>query len=187
MVAFDLSPLAAGDIRQLLLDGLGGEDMDDPFWVYSRLVEDVVDRQDRTVGLVRDLVRWTEKGRRPSEGRRPDFFQLHAMARHAIHVSETLELGTILVDGILVHQRRIVGSGTGAGTGPDEGMAVANCLTFSWTCSAAFTSAPPPTAPACRTRSSSPSTRWRSTTRASRSRSVARRRRTSRRCGPLRS
>ncbi|KAH6686341.1 hypothetical protein F5X68DRAFT_208813 [Plectosphaerella plurivora] len=66
----------------------------DPFWPYPSLVEHLIDRQDQAVWALRTLVRMIEKTRQVS----PDmsshvFTRMHDLARHAVHISETLEVG----------------------------------------------------------------------------------------------
>ncbi|SPO06915.1 uncharacterized protein DNG_09609 [Cephalotrichum gorgonifer] len=121
VLVFDLPLSAARRIRHQLLDGLDEEWVRDPFWMYVRLVEEVVERQDRAVWAVRDWVRTIEKSRASSERPRPNYAWLHDIARHSIHVSETLELGTNTVEGILTHYHRVASLlGAETGTGPKE-------------------------------------------------------------------
>ncbi|OLN94296.1 hypothetical protein CCHL11_02810 [Colletotrichum chlorophyti] len=80
----------------------------DPYWIYIQLLEKVVTFQDAAVWAVRDTVRTTEKTRdkvsvsgtsmpKPT----PDYRHLHETARHAIHVSETLDLAVTSAKKIL--------------------------------------------------------------------------------------
>ncbi|KAM0548168.1 hypothetical protein ACHAPJ_009966 [Fusarium lateritium] len=74
-----------------ILIGSHNDTISDPFWVYLRLLEELCRLQDKTVWAVRDLVRPVEKedlSKKPN----PDYRSLHDTARHAIHVSETLEV-----------------------------------------------------------------------------------------------
>ncbi|KAH7311652.1 hypothetical protein B0I35DRAFT_69019 [Stachybotrys elegans] len=75
-----------------LLAGLSQEDLRDPFWVYGHLVEEVVVQQSETVWDNRTRIRTIEKGGGKLE-RSQDFSALNDLARHAIHISETLGLG----------------------------------------------------------------------------------------------
>ncbi|KZL75680.1 hypothetical protein CT0861_05354, partial [Colletotrichum tofieldiae] len=91
----------------------------DPYWIYIQLLEKVVTLQDAAVWAVRDTVRTTEKQRdevnasgesmpKPT----PDYRHLHETARHAIHVSETLDLGVKAARKILLqHDSLKTGSG----------------------------------------------------------------------------
>ncbi|KAJ4267500.1 hypothetical protein NW762_003607 [Fusarium torreyae] len=74
-----------------ILIGSQNDTISDPFWVYLRLLEELCRLQDKTVWAVRDLVRNVEKedlSKKPN----PNYRSLHDTARHAIHVSETLEV-----------------------------------------------------------------------------------------------
>ncbi|RYP48253.1 hypothetical protein DL769_011224 [Monosporascus sp. CRB-8-3] len=74
----------------------------DPFWVYARLTADVVDLQDTAVWAIRNRVRAIETERKPEGKPQPDYRHLHDIARHAIHVSETLNVATDTMEGILL-------------------------------------------------------------------------------------
>ncbi len=80
-----------------------------PLWMYSQLVEEFVGLQESAVWKIRNLVRATEKARDKMPTPPPDFLYLHEVARHAVHVSESLDLGYSTVDGILAHQDRLAG------------------------------------------------------------------------------
>ncbi|KAK1968381.1 hypothetical protein LY78DRAFT_668367 [Colletotrichum sublineola] len=94
----------------------------DPYWIYIQLLEKIVTLQDAAVWAVRDTVRTTEKQRdevstsgelmpKPT----PDYRHLHETARHAIHVSETLDLGVKSARKILMqHETLKAGSRVGA-------------------------------------------------------------------------
>jgi len=65
----------------------------DPFWVYTRILEDVARIDESAVWDIRDHVRNVETvsiplGQKPQ----PDYRTLHDIARHAIHVTEALEV-----------------------------------------------------------------------------------------------
>ncbi|KAK1994297.1 hypothetical protein LX36DRAFT_584604 [Colletotrichum falcatum] len=90
----------------------------DPYWIYIQLLEKVVTMQDAAVWAVRDTVRATEKQRdvnvsgEPTPKPTPDYRHLHETARHAIHVSETLDLGVTAARKILMqHESLKAGSG----------------------------------------------------------------------------
>ncbi|KAK2034282.1 hypothetical protein LX32DRAFT_418482 [Colletotrichum zoysiae] len=98
----------------------------DPYWMYIRLLEKVVTMQDAAVWAVRDTVRSVEKGRSgvlaglmasdesilKSE---TSHRYLHETARHAIHVSETLDLAVTASRKILTqHESLKAGLGGGA-------------------------------------------------------------------------
>jgi Mg2+ and Co2+ transporter CorA len=72
----------------------------DPFWFYPRLFEELSFLQDNSVWAVRDRVRGIEKedlSKKPN----PRYRYMHDTARHAIHVSETLEVAEKTVAAIV--------------------------------------------------------------------------------------
>ncbi|KAI1651542.1 uncharacterized protein F4817DRAFT_324866 [Daldinia loculata] len=73
----------------------------DPFWVYARLASDVVDLQDSAVWAIRNQVRAIETERKPKGKPQPDYRHLHDVARHAIHVTESLNVAAESMGGIL--------------------------------------------------------------------------------------
>ncbi|KAJ3939352.1 uncharacterized protein N0V96_010800 [Colletotrichum fioriniae] len=89
----------------------------DPYWIYIGILEKVVTLQDAAVWAVRVTVRTTEKQRDIIHGSNsatsktaPDFRHLHETARHAIHVSETLDLAVKAARKILLqHEAYKVG------------------------------------------------------------------------------
>jgi Mg2+ and Co2+ transporter CorA len=126
---FDAPPSAKEVILHRLLCGLHVELLGDPFWMYARLVEEVVSLQDRAVWAIRDRVRATEN-QRWAEWQKPDYIYLHDMARHAIHVAETLDVATNTLDGILAHHRRTAHLlDTGARLGDSSAWASASTAT----------------------------------------------------------
>ncbi|KAK3303713.1 uncharacterized protein B0T15DRAFT_541030 [Chaetomium strumarium] len=74
---------------------------EDPYWVHVPILEQVADSQDVAVWKIRDLVRTREKSRPDVAAPNPDYERDHDIARHAIHVSETVELSTKTLDHIL--------------------------------------------------------------------------------------
>ncbi|KAJ5833460.1 hypothetical protein N7474_001771 [Penicillium riverlandense] len=65
----------------------------DPFWVYSCVLEEVSRLEERAVWNIRDQVRELEKAPPPSGWKpQPNYRQLHDIARHSIHVTESLEV-----------------------------------------------------------------------------------------------
>ncbi|KAI8691947.1 hypothetical protein NCS56_00188800 [Fusarium sp. Ph1] len=74
-----------------MLDGSHTEPHHDPFWVHVRLLEQLSDLQDNAVWTVRTEIRNVEKKEQRSKPD-PNYRSLHDLARHAIHVSETLDV-----------------------------------------------------------------------------------------------
>lgn len=82
----------------------------DPFWIYTRLLEEVIRLQDSAVWALRDQVRAIELQRRPIGKPRPDYEHLHDLARHAIHVSETLDVTGQTMEHVLMHHKSFMDS-----------------------------------------------------------------------------
>ena len=101
LFVFDAPPPIAGNIPSPLLDDLRSEQLDDPFWIYTRLASEVVRLQDTAVWAIRNQVRAMETARPPAGQPQPDYRRLHDIARHAIHVSETLEVAAGTMEHIL--------------------------------------------------------------------------------------
>lgn len=74
-----------------MLDGSHNEPHHDPFWVHVRLLEQLSDLQNNAVWTVRTEIRKVEKKKQSSKPD-PNYRGLHDLARHAIHVSETLDV-----------------------------------------------------------------------------------------------
>ncbi|KAM0215124.1 hypothetical protein ACHAQD_008450 [Fusarium lateritium] len=74
--------------------------LSDPFWFYPRLFDELSILQDNTVWAVRDRVRNIEKTQLRKKSN-PNYRSMHDMARHAIHVSETLEVAEKTVAAIV--------------------------------------------------------------------------------------
>ncbi|KAF3034656.1 hypothetical protein E8E12_000961 [Didymella heteroderae] len=72
----------------------------DPWTVQVPLLEAVVALQDRSVWLVRDVVRNVEKDRLRSTRKHDDFVRLHEAARHTAHCFETLGVSINTVDAL---------------------------------------------------------------------------------------
>ncbi|KAI1499392.1 hypothetical protein F5X99DRAFT_419982 [Biscogniauxia marginata] len=88
--------------------------LSDPFWPYMNLASEFVRLEDSAVWAIRDHVRMLETERRPAGKPEPDYRRLHDIARHAIHVVETLDVAILTMDGIL-SQHEMVG-----GEAPDR-------------------------------------------------------------------
>ncbi|KAJ6009941.1 hypothetical protein N7522_004957 [Penicillium canescens] len=74
-----------------------------PFWPYSHVLEIVADLQESAVWAIRNQVRAIEKKRIPGTIPPPDYKRLHEIARHAIHVSESLDVSIQNIESILKH------------------------------------------------------------------------------------
>ncbi|KAJ5852143.1 uncharacterized protein N7529_011528 [Penicillium soppii] len=85
----------ASPVKERVLKTLMNRDptwLSDPFWVHALLVEQVARAQEPSVWAIRDHVRGLETEGKPEGRPQPDYRRLHDIARHAIHVSETLDV-----------------------------------------------------------------------------------------------
>lgn len=106
IVVFDYPLTLMDGMPKLLLDDLETQSVCDPFWAYCKILDEVSRQQDRAVWEIRNRVRMIEKGRilRKESGLPVvDYIRLHDLARHAIHVSETLDLAVKTSQRILEH------------------------------------------------------------------------------------
>lgn len=97
------------NITRCLVSSLDPKELQDPFWIYPRLAEEVVRLQDEAVWSIRDRVRETEKKRQSWDESGPDYPMLHEIQRHAIHVSETLEVASTTMGWIQRHHEQFLG------------------------------------------------------------------------------
>ncbi|EXA33895.1 hypothetical protein FOVG_15186 [Fusarium oxysporum f. sp. pisi HDV247] len=69
----------------------------DPYSIHAVLIDAVLDVYNASVWSARDLIRNIEKNRTSSSDPKPNYPQIHDIARHAIHSSETLNvaIGTL--------------------------------------------------------------------------------------------
>ena len=91
-------------LRHVFPSPLKKDALSDPFWFYLRLLEQLSILQDNSVWAVRDRVRGietTENSKKPN----PKYRFMHDTARHAIHVSETLEVAEKTVASIIAQHK----------------------------------------------------------------------------------
>lgn len=79
----------------------------DAFWVYVPLIEEVIRLEDESVWAIRNRVREMEK-LQTTQPPKPDYRRRHDVARHAIHVSETLEVATRIIHDVESQHREFV-------------------------------------------------------------------------------
>jgi len=103
LVVFDASRVVADRVPDVVLKDINIQQLHDPFWIYPRLLELIVRFQNQAVWAIRGLVRMLEKNRVYSQRPEPDYIHMHEMARHAIHVSETLDVTLKTAATILLH------------------------------------------------------------------------------------
>ncbi|CAG8313000.1 unnamed protein product [Penicillium salamii] len=76
--------------------------LDDPFWMYIDILGEVVRFQEDSVWSIRNHVRDIEEVKRPADKKpKPNYRQLHDIARHAIHVTETLNVAAKNIEHIV--------------------------------------------------------------------------------------
>ncbi|KID92389.1 hypothetical protein MGU_01300 [Metarhizium guizhouense ARSEF 977] len=84
----------------------------DPFWIYPRLIQKMVDLEETSVWATRKLIRDVEKKRCKQEKNKqslnPEYSWLHEISRHVIHVSETLRVGAVSVESIQKHHEEFL-------------------------------------------------------------------------------
>ena len=79
----------------------------DPFWVYPYILDSVSDLEEKAVWAIRDQIRPIEKGEEqvgPHKSQ-PNYRRLHDIARHSIHVTETLDVTLQTIERILENHR----------------------------------------------------------------------------------
>ncbi|KAH8811199.1 hypothetical protein F5884DRAFT_781458 [Xylogone sp. PMI_703] len=102
MLIFDAPQPVRTKIPTPIFDSPDPAHLGDPFWMYPLLAEEVVNLQDEAVWTIRNHVRTMEKTA-PTHSK-PNYRRLHDIARHAIHVNETLDLAVKSMTSILTHQ-----------------------------------------------------------------------------------
>ncbi|KAI1307453.1 hypothetical protein F5Y03DRAFT_352309 [Xylaria venustula] len=93
VLAFDMPPVIASSFLEVLATP-DPYSLQSPFWFYPHLLSELARYQEVAVWAIRNQVRDVEKQTHPDAESRPnpDYRHLHDIARHAIHVSETLEV-----------------------------------------------------------------------------------------------
>lgn len=98
ILIFDPRPEIKDRIPSGIFSSLALCHVSDPYWIHTLFAEEVVELQDNAVWAIRDLVRDMEKNRTTPAAPNPDYPRFHDTARHAIHVTETLELAVKTVE-----------------------------------------------------------------------------------------
>ncbi|KAH7193832.1 uncharacterized protein B0J16DRAFT_412397 [Fusarium flagelliforme] len=91
-------------LRKVFPTSMHNETLSDPFWFYLHLLEEFSTLQDNSVWAIRDRVRDIEK-QKSREKPNPRYRFMHDTARHAIHVSETLEVAEKTVASIIAQHK----------------------------------------------------------------------------------
>ncbi|OTB17424.1 hypothetical protein K445DRAFT_374574 [Daldinia sp. EC12] len=101
ILAFDPVETVQKRLGEMFMNCLDEEELRDPYWPYTRILEELVSFQGSSIWSLRDLVRSIElsPNRDPRTLREKpnyDYSRMHDIARHSIHVSETLDLSVKL-------------------------------------------------------------------------------------------
>ncbi|KAI1374354.1 hypothetical protein F4677DRAFT_461415 [Hypoxylon crocopeplum] len=115
ILAFDPVGIIQDRLFGMLLQRLGREELHDPYWPYTRILEELVALQGTTVWSLRDLIRTTElspsRDHRNLQGKpKYNYSRLHDIARHAIHISETLDLSVRLSESVIEEHKQLMSS-----------------------------------------------------------------------------
>ncbi|KAH6867302.1 hypothetical protein B0T10DRAFT_573012, partial [Thelonectria olida] len=111
VIVFDPKPHLRQKFTSCLHSNIDPRELHDPFWIYPRLVEEIVLLQDEAVTRIRNLVREIEKNRADQNSPtapNPCYQRLHEVMRHAIHVSETLSVACATVQSIQLYHERLL-------------------------------------------------------------------------------
>ncbi|KAI1076455.1 hypothetical protein F5B20DRAFT_594138 [Whalleya microplaca] len=109
-IFFDVHPSIEERIRNVLLcPELPW--LNDPFWIYARLAEEITPLVTSAAWAIRDHVRGIEEEIIPTGRPQPKYRQLHDIARHAIHVSETLDVTSKTMEGIIAQHHDFLNQG----------------------------------------------------------------------------
>jgi Mg2+ and Co2+ transporter CorA len=106
ILLFDITPMALERIKKALTNVQSGH-LSDPLWAYTKVANELVFLEDDAVWAIRNQVRSIEKRGVPSGKPNPDYRLYHDLDRHAIHVTESLEVSAQTLDGILSHHEAI--------------------------------------------------------------------------------
>lgn len=91
-----------------LVTGIAESELHDPFWIYPRLLGIIVDAQSTSVWTARTQVRNVENERLQSHATR--YANLNDIARHVIHISETLTVSANSVEKMEKCHDRFIGA-----------------------------------------------------------------------------
>ena len=100
VIVFDASPTMKADLTTLFAGAVDSISLGDPYFSHVLLAGEVLRLQNDAVWNIRNLVRSIEHERTLQ---RPDFPAIHDLARHAIHVLETLDLAARTLDSMILH------------------------------------------------------------------------------------
>lgn len=106
ILLFDMKPQVNTAVTSSLMQ-VHSDHLTDPFWPYITISSELVPLEDAAVWAVRGQVREIETKRLPRGKPDPNYRDLHDIARHAIHVTETLDVITDTLDSLIHHHKEI--------------------------------------------------------------------------------
>ncbi|KAI0534386.1 hypothetical protein GGR58DRAFT_482964 [Xylaria digitata] len=107
ILAFDTPPVTAARLLELLATP-DPYILQFPFWFYPHLLGEVAQHQETGVWAIRNQVRAVEKEIPPKTRPEPDYRRLHDIARHAIHVTETLDVAVQTIQHMLARHGSVM-------------------------------------------------------------------------------
>ncbi|KAI0445830.1 hypothetical protein F4803DRAFT_109633 [Xylaria telfairii] len=119
ILSFDTHPAVASEFKKSLATP-DAHSLEYPFWFYPHLLSEVARLQESAVWAIRDRVRAVEKQPTSRSRPEPNYRHLHDMARHDIHVSETLDVATQTMQRMLARHKGLMDFILGNGDGPQE-------------------------------------------------------------------
>jgi hypothetical protein len=102
IIIFDLKPY----VRKEILGSLWRSNLKliaDPYWPYPIFFDAIARLEEAAVWRIRDRVRSIETQKQQQGVPNPDYRKLHDIGRHAIHVSETLDVAVQSIESIQRH------------------------------------------------------------------------------------
>lgn len=117
IVLFDMAQPVVERLTQALRDTDPAQHVD-PFWVYVRVAEELAAQADASVWAIRGHVRSIEKEQAAAvaadELGGSNFIRPHDLARHAIHVTETLDVAVQTLEAVLAQHKELMRLATAA-------------------------------------------------------------------------
>lgn len=108
IILFDIKSPSLERIRNSL-KGIQLDHLGDPFWAYTKVTNELVRLKDDAVWAIRNHVRAIEKEKIPDGKPEPNYRRFHDVDRHAIHVTESIEVSMQTLDSILQHHHSVAG------------------------------------------------------------------------------
>lgn len=122
VLAFDPVPIIKEWLCLPFMEQLNDEELQDPYWPYTHILEKLVSLHGTSVWSVRNLIRNTELSpsrdhRNKKDKPKHNYTRLHDISRHAIHVLETLDLSVKLSESIFREHKQLASSNSSVDLG----------------------------------------------------------------------